>query len=178
LIRSARCARNSAQGDGTEFTAQTIRRPAQERKARFMSHSFSDFAYTLFLVSDMPAAREFYCGKLGLTVALSCYDGAWLELNVGTGTLVLTTRHKELGGTPGSNGAVVSLEVNDLSATIALLEKHGIKWTVGPVDAKYCRGGIIEDADGNRIMFHESKVKKVRPTGDRPPADNGAGSAR
>ena len=126
-----------------------------------MKHSFTAIAYTLFLVSDIERAREFYCEKLGLSVALSCYDGNWLELSVGASTLVITNRQDQLGGTPGSNGAVVSFEVEGLSAIMELIEGHGIAWTVGPVDEKFCRGGIVEDPDGNRIMFHESKTKKA-----------------
>lgn len=126
-----------------------------------MKPLFRDIAYTLFLVSDIGRAREFYCDKLGLTVALSAYNGNWLELNIGNGTLVLTNRLQELGGVPGSNGAVVSFEVEELSAIRELLTAHGMPWTVGPVDAKFCRGGIVEDPDGNRIMFHQSKVRKA-----------------
>ncbi len=126
-----------------------------------MKHSITAIAYTLFLVSDIERAREFYCDKLGLSIELSCYEGNWLELSVGPGTLVITNRQEQLGGTPGSNGAVVSFEVDDLSAIMELVEEHGIAWTVGPVDAKFCRGGIVEDPDGNRIMFHESKATKA-----------------
>lgn len=122
-----------------------------------MSHLFTDFAYVLFLVSDMTRARNFYCGILGLPVTGSCYDGAWLEFDIGHGTLVVTDRHRELGGTPGSNGAVLSLEARNLDEVKALLQHHGIAWTVGPVDATYCRGGIVEDPDGNRLMFHERR---------------------
>ncbi len=117
----------------------------------------SDIAYVLFLVSDIQKAREFYCEKLGLTVSASSYQGAWLEFDIGHGTLIVTNRLSELGGRLGSAGAVVALEVSDLDEVRLRLLKHEIAWRVGPVDASFCRGGIVEDPDGNRIMFHQRK---------------------
>ena len=114
------------------------------------------FAYIVYPVRDIERSRHFYRDVLGLAECGN-WQGAWLELEVGHGTLVLTTRYEELGIVPGANGAVLALEVEDLSDTSTLLSRHGIAWYLEPSEHAYCRGGTVKDPDGNRVLLHQKK---------------------
>lgn len=122
-----------------------------------------DFAFVVYPVSDIAKSRHFYCDLLGVKESGN-WQGAWLELEVGHGTLALTTRYAELGILPGANGAVLALEVDDLAEFAASLEKHGVDWYSKPVEYPNCHGAMVKDPDGNRVLLHQKKAK-TQPSG-------------
>ena len=121
-----------------------------------MNPLFEDFAFVVYPVSDMAKARAFYADILELRETANWND-AWVEYDIGHGTLALTPTFPEQQ--PGAHGAMLAIEVKDLDAVSAFLEKKGIAWATGPFDTPLCRGGSIKDPDGNELILHYRKNK-------------------
>ncbi len=121
-----------------------------------MKSLFEDIAFVVYPISDMRRARSFYRDALGLEETAN-WDDAWLEYDIGHGTLAITNTFPQL--TPGSNGAMVAIEVTDLDAVASGLKEKGISWATGPFDSPACRGGSIKDPDGNELILHHRRGK-------------------
>jgi len=115
---------------------------------------FKDVAFVVQPVADLPVARRFYEGVLGLAVT-TAWEGQWIEYDIGHGTLALTVadeRHR-----PGASGAAVGLEVVDFDRLVAHLRAHAVVIVDGPFDSPACRGCVIRDPDGNELILHAKK---------------------
>ncbi|AHF92403.1 glyoxalase [Opitutaceae bacterium TAV5] len=121
-----------------------------------MKHLLEDIAFIVYPVSDVARARAFYSGVLELAETAN-RDNAWVEYDIGHGTLAITHTFEHLQ--PGAKGAVVAVEMADLDAVASILERKGIPWATGPFDSPACRGGSIRDPDGNELILHQRKNK-------------------
>jgi len=109
-------------------------------------------------VGSSVAAREFYCNKLGFTLASAtclddskpdpCYmaftrDGVWIHVSSFSGD--------------GVSGGVVFLLVHNVDTLHAELKLKGVVIDTGPVDQTWGnREMYVKDPDGNCIRFvHE-----------------------
>lgn len=100
-------------------------------------------------VSDMDRALRFYRDQVGLT--LRHVDGTFHEFDTGGAQLALDT-----GGAAGAGGAAeVYLEVADLAAMRAELERRGIAFA-GPTEV-YAYGQLARfaDPDGHRLLLYQ-----------------------
>ena len=113
------------------------------------------FAIPLLHVSDIAAAEEFYCVRLGFTLEFAhrpdgitadpCYmgisrDGVWLHLSSFSGD--------------GVAGGVANLLVDDVDALHREFVGKGVPIAVGPVDQTWgTREMYVKDADGNSLRF-------------------------
>ena len=111
--------------------------------------------FTGYPVSDMPRARAFYEGVLGLKPGDVWEDGgrAWVEYNVGPGTLALSNMTAEMWK-PSSDGPSAALEVADFDAAIAHLRENQVRFVVEPCETPVCHLAVIHDPDGNSIAIH------------------------
>jgi catechol 2,3-dioxygenase-like lactoylglutathione lyase family enzyme len=114
-------------------------------------------AIPLLHVSNLPAAEDFYCNRLGFRREFAhrgddakpdpCYmgltrDGVWLHVSSFSGD--------------GISGGVVNLIVEDVDALHAELVAKGVRIDTGPVDQTWgTREMYVKDADGNSIGFIE-----------------------
>lgn len=102
-------------------------------------------------VDDVPAAREFYVGVLGLTERADrpdfSFDGAWL--NAGSQQI-----HLIEADVPPSLGQHFALAVTDLDAVVAELRGRGVPVT-DPVGVGTGRQSFLADPAGNRIELQE-----------------------
>jgi predicted enzyme related to lactoylglutathione lyase len=114
-----------------------------------------EIAFTGYPVTDMPRARAFYEGTLGLKPA-STFGESWIEYDVGSATLAITNMSAEWK--PSSDGPSVALEVEDFDAAIAVLKKTGAKFNLEPMDSPVCRLAVVCDPDGNALAIHKRKV--------------------
>lgn len=114
-----------------------------------------EIAFTVLPVRDVQRAREFYGKTFGLKETANWQD-KWIEFDIGPGTLAITDGFEQL--TPGANGAMVALEVEDLAATVRELEAKGVKLAMGPYDTPVCVSGTIKDPEGNELMLHQRKA--------------------
>jgi predicted enzyme related to lactoylglutathione lyase len=119
-----------------------------------------DIAFFCYAVTDIPKARAFYEGILGLKTNDE-YDGSggasWIEYAVGSTTLSIGSSPE---WPPSEQGASAAFEVDDFDAMISLLKKKGVIFTLEPQDFPTCRMAVITDPDKNKIIIHQKKSKK------------------
>lgn len=115
-------------------------------------------AYTAYPVTDMPRARAFYEGLLGLkTSTVFDHEGKqWIEYDIGAGTLVISNMSADKWK-PSSDGPSVALEVEDVAAAAAVLRAGGVKFHIEPMDTGVCEMAIVADPDGNSLIIHRRK---------------------
>ena len=114
----------------------------------------TEFAFIAYPVTDMPRARAFYEGVLGLTRTANFNDmeASWVEYEVGPYTLGLGCNPMMK---PASDGPSLALEVVDFDETIAHLKKHNVEFRMEPFQSPVCRGAVLLDPDGNTFLIHK-----------------------
>lgn len=115
-------------------------------------------AYTGYPVTDMPRARAFYEGLLGLkTATVFEHEGKqWIEYDIGAGTLGISNMSADKWK-PSSDGPSLALEVADFAAAVTVLRDGGVKFFIEPMDTGVCEMAIIADPDGNSLIIHRRK---------------------
>lgn len=113
------------------------------------------FAFTGYPVTDLPRARAFYEGVLGLAPAACWLDDAhgWIEYDLGEHTLAITNGAPNWK--PGSDGPSIALEVENFDSCVADLKRRGIRFVLEPIANPTCRLAVILDPDGNAIAIHK-----------------------
>jgi glyoxylase I family protein len=105
-------------------------------------------------VDDVPAARDFYIGVLGLSERADrpafSFDGAWLD----AGNQQV---HLIEADVPPSMGQHFALAVTDLDAAVAELRGRGVDVT-DPVPVGRGRQSFVTDPAGNRVELQEPPV--------------------
>jgi predicted enzyme related to lactoylglutathione lyase len=110
-----------------------------------------DFA-TVF-VKDYEAAKEFYCGLLGLDDAVDYGKVPGGEFE--TGNLTLQVMEAEAVGRPFEPSShPIALHVDDVESGRAELESAGVTFLGETIDSGVCHMAIFSDPDGNVLMLH------------------------
>jgi len=117
-----------------------------------MIHSL---AFVTYPVSDIKVARQFYEEVLGLKLTHEA-GGWWFEYDVGNSTFAICTADAE--HPVPVRGAVVALEVSDLDAEVARLQKLGAKFSGAISETPVCRFAVVLDPDGSEIIIHKRKM--------------------
>jgi len=115
-----------------------------------------EIAFTCYPVTDMPRARRFYEGVLGLKPTKTFGEPGgmqWTEYDIAGGTLSLGCGAP--GWKPRADGCSVSLEVEDFDGAIAHLKQNGVKFRMEPFPTPVCRMAFIEDTEGNTLCIHK-----------------------
>lgn len=117
----------------------------------------TEIAFSCYPVTDMPRARAFYEGILGLTVTMDHQmDGAhWVEYDIGAGTLAIGVAP---GMSPSADGCSVALEVEDFDKSVAELQAAGVPFNFGPIETPVCHMAFVRDPDGNSVGIHKRKA--------------------
>ena len=110
-----------------------------------------EVAFIVYPVSDVPRAREFYEGALGLKLD-SNWEDKWVEYDVNGVAFAITVWLPD--NRPGLPGAAMALEVDDLDATVAALKTAGVKFLKEIFATPVCRMAIVADPDGNQVIIH------------------------
>ena len=119
-----------------------------------------EIAFTGTPVTDMPRARAFYEGVLGLTPGEEIAGGAWVEYQLGGGTFAITTIAGDRW-TPSDQGTAVAFEAEDLDDLDRLLEKvkaSGATFFLEKSESPVCWLAIFHDPDGNKVVLHKRKA--------------------
>ena len=109
-------------------------------------------------VTDVPRARAFYEGVLGLKPAqvIDLPNGQWVEYEVGASTLTLGSAP---GWKPSPDGCSVALDVADFDSAVAHLRAQGAKFRLEPFATPVCQMAMVFDPDGNTVCIHKRKAK-------------------
>src|SRR5580658_3637582 len=116
----------------------------------------TEIAFTGSQVTDMPRAREFYEGVLGLKPAMESAGGLWVEYEIGQGTFAIGCYGD--AWKPAEQGTCIAFEVDDLDGEAARLKSRGVKFSLEATDSPVCRFAIVRDPDGNQVMIHKRKA--------------------
>lgn len=119
----------------------------------------SGIAFTGYPITNVARARAFYEGVLGLrpTLVFGEADGqAWIEYDIGTGTLAIASMGVDRWK-PSNDGPSVALEVEDFDAAVAHLRANKVQFVSEPLDFPSCRMLGVRDPDGNAIAIHQHK---------------------
>jgi predicted enzyme related to lactoylglutathione lyase len=118
----------------------------------------TEIAFTGYPVTDLKRARQFYEGVLGLTVSKIFGDEnrAWVEYDVGPGTLAIGNIAPEWKPSPG--GGSVGLEVDDFNGAVNRLKQHGVTFSVESMESPVCHMAVVSDPDGNSVTIHKRKA--------------------
>jgi predicted enzyme related to lactoylglutathione lyase len=117
-----------------------------------------ELAFCCYAVTDMPRARIFYEGVLGLnpTTVMDSEHGKWVEYEFGPYALAigLAPAFK-----PSPDGCSAALEVEDFDAAIKHLHENNVKFRMEQCATPVCRMAMIFDPDGNTICIHKRHAK-------------------
>jgi predicted enzyme related to lactoylglutathione lyase len=113
-------------------------------------------------VTDIPRARGFYEGVLGLSVAEEMMGGQWIEYDLGNNTLAIASIGPQW--TPSDQGTGAALEVDDFEGAVKALKDQHVPFVVEAFETPCCRMAIIQDPDGNNIVIH-----KLKPENEKQP---------
>jgi predicted enzyme related to lactoylglutathione lyase len=118
----------------------------------------TEIAFTGYPVTNLKRARQFYEGVLGLTVSRLFGDEntAWVEYDVGPGTLAIGNMAPEWKPSPG--GGSVGLEVDDFDGAVKRLKQHGVTFAAEPMETPVCHMAVVSDPDGNSVTIHKRKL--------------------
>lgn len=120
----------------------------------------TEIAFTVYPVSDIKRAREFYEEKLGLKVYEEVdyeKEGGpagkyWIEYEV-NGSIFAISNNLELSEQNG-----VAFEVEDYEEAVATLKHAGVTFVTDRIDSPVCCLTLIVDPDGNLITIHKRKT--------------------
>ena len=114
------------------------------------------FAFTLYPVSNVAAARSFYEGKLGLRLTHE-FGGEWFEYDLGDTTFAITT--SEAAHPVPVRGCVAAFEVDNLEAELARLKGVGGAPVGKVTETPVCWFASLRDPDGSEVLLHQRKAQ-------------------
>ncbi len=116
-------------------------------------------AFTMYPVTNMERARNFYEKILGLKPGAIFGEGAWVEYDLPAGGCLAITTSAE-GVTPSSTaGGSVAFEVEDLDTLVAKLKSDQVTFKCEILPFPNCRIAIILDSEGNAVTLHQSNKR-------------------
>lgn len=130
-------------------TAQTTRQDMGLKKV----------AFTMYPVTEMVRARDFYENILGLAPGSVVGNNGWVEYDLpGGGCFALTTFMQ--GVVPSASaGGCIAFEVEDIKGLVAALKAKGVKVAAEGIESPVCDMAVIHDSEGNQILLHQLKPK-------------------
>ena len=115
-----------------------------------------EIAFVFHVVTDIPRAREFYEGLLGLKTGLQAEVAPgqwWIEYDIAGQALGISN------AMPGKPSSALVLEVADLDASLEAVKAAGVTIVTDMMEFPPCRMFQIKDPDGNEITLHQRKAK-------------------
>src|SRR5438045_6942736 len=102
-------------------------------------------------VTDMPRARAFYEGVLGLKVSEEMMSGKWVEYALGNNTLAIASVGPEW--LPSDQGTGAALEVEDFDQAIKWLKERNVPFSTEPYESPCCHMAISKTPTGTISSF-------------------------
>jgi catechol 2,3-dioxygenase-like lactoylglutathione lyase family enzyme len=107
--------------------------------------------FVSFLTRDIPRAKRFYAGTLGLEIETEGEHD--LEFRAGQVTLDVFDA-SSIGQPFAPSPAGLALRVPDVAAARAELEAKGVEFDGETNDTGVCHMAFFRDPDGNALMLH------------------------
>ena len=120
----------------------------------------SAIGFVAIPVTDIPRARKFYEGVLGLTVSDEMMGGKWIEYTVGQDTLAIGNVSDMWR--PSDQGTGAAVEVEDFDDAIKRLKDRHVRFAAEPFETPCCHMAVVQDPDGNKLMIHKLKPENEK----------------
>jgi len=120
----------------------------------------SAIGFVAIPVTDIPRARKFYEGVLGLTVSDEMMGGKWIEYTVGQDTLAIANVSDMWR--PSDQGTGAAFEVEDFDDAIKRLKDRHVRFAAKPFETPCCHMAVVQDPDGNKLMIHKLKPENEK----------------
>ena len=120
---------------------------------------FEKVAFTMYPVTDLARAEQFYRETLGLGASTGSVKSGWVEFDLPGGGCLALTIHS--GAEPSAKaGGMIAFEVSDLDRLVDALKAKHVAFQATGIESPVCRMAVCSDTEGNRIVLHELKKKK------------------
>jgi len=120
----------------------------------------SAIGFVAIPVTDIPRARKFYAGVLGLTVSDEMMGGKWIEYTIGQDTLAIGNVSDMWR--PSDQGTGAAFEVEDFDDAIKRLKDRHVRFAAEPFETPCCHMAVVQDPDGNKLMIHKLKPENEK----------------
>ena len=119
-----------------------------------------EIGFVAIPITDIPRARKFYEGVLGLQVSDEMMGGKWIEYAVGEDTLAIAN----VGDTwtPSDQGTGAAFEVEDFNEAIDRLRDRHVRFAAEPFETPCCHMAVVQDPDGNKLIIHKLKPENEK----------------
>ena len=114
-----------------------------------------EIGFVAIPVTDVPRARKFYEGVIGLKQSGEFLDGRWVEYEIGKDTLAIA--NVNMDWRPSDQGTGAALEVEDFDAAIAELKRANVPFAADAFETPVCHMAVVQDPDGNKLIIHKLK---------------------
>ena len=115
----------------------------------------NNIAFVGIPVTDVPRARKFYEGVLGLGVSDEMMSGNWIEYTVGDNTLAIANVGEQWK--PSNQGTVAAFEVENFDEAIKQLRNQDVSFAAEAFETPCCHMAVVKDPDGNKLIIHKLK---------------------
>ena len=122
-----------------------------------MSNNVSWFGIN---ADDVPRARKFYEGVLGLGVSDEMMGGRWIEYAVDDDTLAIANVGEQW--TPSDQGTGAAFEVEDFDDAVKHLKDQQVRFAADPFETPCCYMAVVQDPDGNKLIIHKLKPENEK----------------
>src|SRR5437868_13895442 len=112
-----------------------------------------EIGFVAIPVTDVPRARKFYEGIIGLKQSGEFLDGRWVEYEIGKDTLAIA--NVDADWRPSDQGTGAALEVEDFDTAIRHLRQANVPFAAKPFETPVCHMAIVQDPDGNKLIIHK-----------------------
>jgi predicted enzyme related to lactoylglutathione lyase len=112
-------------------------------------------AFTMYPVSDMRRAREFYEQRLKLSPGKISVEGAWVEYDLPQGGCFALTTLAEGVSPSAIAGGSIAFEVADLDKLMSALKAEGVEVKLDIFSSPVCRMAVVLDSEGNSLILHQ-----------------------
>ena len=120
----------------------------------------NNIAFVGIPVTDVPRARKFYEGVLGLGVSDEMMSGNWIEYTVGDNTLAIANVGEQWK--PSDQGTGAALEVENFDQAIRQLRDQNVLFAAEPFETPCCHMAVVQDPDGNKLIIHKLKPENEK----------------
>jgi predicted enzyme related to lactoylglutathione lyase len=120
-----------------------------------MKIQIKELAFVYHAVTDIPRARQFYEGFLGLKTGMQIEFGPgqwWIEYDIAGQALAISN------AMPGTPAASLTLEVANLDDSLATARAANVPIAFEVMEFPPCRIFGIKDPDGNQVGLHQRKA--------------------
>ena len=119
-----------------------------------------EIGFVAIPITDIPRARKFYEGVLGLQVSDEMMGGKWIEYAVGEDTLAIANVSDTW--TPSDQGTGAAFEVEDFDEAIDRLRDRHVRFAAEPFETPCCHMAVVQDPDGNKLIIHKLKPENEK----------------